>query len=312
MSVAVKPQHSGVKERLLKIKPITQNNQHITWQFETNSDVLLFKRALRNDVIKSSEFIVNKCKFYLELTPNGWGNVNGAIIWCALKELPEEYVAVMVQFKYKCDDISFEGSKKQILTTQTTELTNVGYSMSLDNAMLSQRFTNLNSFTFNCAITVIAFYTKNDLENIAVQNNGNNISDNKLMKTIKWNFENISDVQLFKNSKHDNVINSPCFILNGCKFHLELTPNGWGGIPKGECLVWLAVESFAQKAIDAEISYSLSCDEVGYSQQKTEKLSDRRTALTGNYSIGPSITDNWMKINQFNDLKQWEFKMYIE
>eukprot|EP01084_Bolivina_argentea_P023046 42907_1 len=113
MSVVVKPQH---KERVLKIKPITNNNQpHITWKFQTDSDVLLFKNAIYGDVIRSNQFTVNKCQFYLELTPNGWVNHNGAMVWCALKELPEQYIAASVQFKYKCDDISFKGSTNQIL-----------------------------------------------------------------------------------------------------------------------------------------------------------------------------------------------------
>eukprot|EP01084_Bolivina_argentea_P052234 95956_1 len=115
----------SVTGRLLKVIPITQNNENITWKFNTSSYVSLFKHATRGDVFRSNEFNVNGCTFYLELTPNGWGKLNGTIIWCALKALPEEYIAASVQFKYKCNDISFEGSKNNTLIKQHTEVSNI-------------------------------------------------------------------------------------------------------------------------------------------------------------------------------------------
>ncbi len=72
---------------------------------------------------------------------------------------------MLVQFKYKCDDIFFEGSKNQILTTQDTEVSNIiAHSMSLDNVMETQEFANLNAFTFSGIVHVIVLYGKNDLQ----------------------------------------------------------------------------------------------------------------------------------------------------
>eukprot|EP01083_Nonionella_stella_P151660 484987_1 len=71
-------------ESLLKIKPISQNNNTITWSFNTALDVNLFKNAKHGDIIRSNYFTINNCEFYSECTPNGWGQTAGACIWCGL------------------------------------------------------------------------------------------------------------------------------------------------------------------------------------------------------------------------------------
>eukprot|EP01084_Bolivina_argentea_P022095 41060_1 len=123
------------------------------------------------------------------------------------------------------------------------------------------------------------------------------------MKTIKWNFENISDVQLFKNSTHDNVINSPCFILKGCKFHLELTPNGWGEY-KGTML-WCALDELPQQYIATKINVNQKCDAVGFVDERQYLLSTQLHAAKIKGASYSATSSNGMVFAAFKGLNSF-------
>eukprot|EP01083_Nonionella_stella_P266690 901823_1 len=151
-----------VVERILKQKPIIQNGNIITWAFDIPTEVTLFKSAQCNDVIRSPCFTINGCKFYLELTPNGWSEQQGTLIWCALHELCENVIAGNVCFEYTCNAISFSGSWTQLMTTQAlvSQIKNALNSATSNSASF-QLFNNVNAFTFRCVIKVTHFYDRN-------------------------------------------------------------------------------------------------------------------------------------------------------
>eukprot|EP01083_Nonionella_stella_P285342 971250_1 len=146
----------------VKIMPVKQNGNIVAVHFHDPLDVQLFKKATHGTIIRSDYFTINECELCLEITPNGWNSVTGtSMVWCSVYKLPENVGSIGLNFKYKCDSVSFKAENMRELTTQILAATNnKEWSTSPDKAINHQRFANLNSFIFECEIDILAFYDK--------------------------------------------------------------------------------------------------------------------------------------------------------
>eukprot|EP01084_Bolivina_argentea_P259756 438424_1 len=159
----MEPEDQHISTKTIIRKYMNTSNEHFVWKFNNSADVKLFQNAKRGDIITSDHFQVNGCTFFLELTPNGWGQFDGAVVWCALAKLPKDVYSIKVYFKYVCDEINYCGEKTKQLTTKqiAVDLGTGVHSMSANETMKTEDFKKFNSFSFKCYVTVSKFFDQN-------------------------------------------------------------------------------------------------------------------------------------------------------
>merc|ERR1719378_1560472 len=115
------------------------------WRFKNKSDIALFRNSKKGDVMTSVKFMLNDCCFYLELTPNGWGDwkEGQCNLWLAVSSLPEGIRAVAITFHLKCPAIGFDKSKSEMLCQPEN-----GAFSCTPNAMDLEAFKNLTEWIF--------------------------------------------------------------------------------------------------------------------------------------------------------------------
>eukprot|EP01084_Bolivina_argentea_P238940 401483_1 len=142
------------KYYLMMLNVINSNKGEFVWKFNNKIDIDSFLKAGKDDVITSTQFEVNGCVFYLELTPNGWTNqfpAGSVNVWLALDDLPKTMNKVFVEFMVVCNDIGYKGKKTERLTLPTYGI----YSTAPIHCMIRDKFKHLNQFQFECSIKII-------------------------------------------------------------------------------------------------------------------------------------------------------------
>lgn len=139
---------------LMTLLSASTNYGQFEWRFDNKSDISLFRNCRKDDVLTSVKFEIMDCEFYLELTPDGWGDcaAEGTTgLWLAISSLPEPIKALSVEFTVNCKEIEYEERK-------VSELSTTGqWSFSHDRLMERQKFINLppdEGFSFECTIVI--------------------------------------------------------------------------------------------------------------------------------------------------------------
>eukprot|EP01084_Bolivina_argentea_P259759 438430_1 len=301
----MEPEDQHISTKTIIRKYMNTSNEHFVWKFNNSADVKLFQNAKRGDIITSDHFQVNGCTFFLELTPNGWGQFKGTMLWCALDELPQQYIAVKVIVKQRCDAAGFVDERQHLLSTQlyAAKIKGASYSATSANGMEFAKFKGLNSFSFECSIQIIAFYDQNGNQyNVVQNNNGVKIMPVKQNgNVVTVHFRDTSDIQLFKNAKHGTIIRSAYFTIKECELCLEITPNGWDSITS-TTMVWCSVYKLPENVGSIGLNFKYKCDSVSFKAEKMRELTTQKLSATNNkeWSTSPDKAINHQRLANLN------------
>eukprot|EP01084_Bolivina_argentea_P259761 438434_1 len=301
----MEPEDQHISTKTIIRKYMNTSNEHFVWKFNNSADVKLFQNAKRGDIITSDHFQVNGCTFFLELTPNGWGQFKGTMLWCALDELPQQYIAIKINVNQKCDAVGFVGEGQYLLSTQlhATKIKGASYSATSLNGMVFEAFKGLNSFVFECNIQIIAFYDQNGNQyNVVQNNNGVKIMPVKQNgHIVAVHFHDPLDVQLFKKATHGTIIRSDYFTIKECELCLEITPNGWNTVT-GTSMVWCSVYKLPENVGSIGLNFKYKCDSVSFKAEKMRELTTQILAATNNkeWSTSPDKAINHQRLANLN------------
>eukprot|EP01084_Bolivina_argentea_P283182 484932_1 len=316
-------------ERVIRTKSVMLvNSNTFRIRFDNRIDCEAFQNARRGDIITSNKITVQNCVFKLDITPAGWGNLNGVSIWLAPLRLPPSIHSVQIQFTIKCDIMGhkFEEQKMSILTTeelmkQFGKRKADGYSITTDKSMNFLLFKLMNWWEFECQIQVLELhvYKINDDTVIPTQQTTNTIERviqrNKAVNKVNDNvfiirFDNPTDCNLFKNTQRGDIIKSTEIVLQNCTFQFDVTPSGWGD--NNETLIWPVLCNLPNGVHSALVYFKMKCTirNINFEQEHTSVLTTHILAnkFGGAHSM---CTYKGMSSHTFNNISTWQFECVL-
>ena len=300
-----------------------------TWEF-TGELAKRFKTCEYNVVLHSNDFTIDDCTFFLECTPNGFKDTKNnfsegeCVIWLAIRDtLPKGIGSVNVTLICKCDDIGWNDSTTHNKLGYDYLLPGCSWSTGINSAIDRNKFLNLSKWNFQCQIIIHKKNPKsvNDnsllsilslLSNTNNNNNDNNNNNNDKIvnKSFTWNFnEQLS--KRFKTCEFNSVIHSNDFIIDGCTFYIECTPNGFtdtkNNFGQGNCVIWLALRDSLPKGIGSlDITFDCQCKDINWND--TKRYSKLGYDFGCSWSVG---LDHPIETNKFENLSNWNFECDI-
>merc|ERR1712013_52141 len=133
---------------------------------------------------------------------------------------------------------------------------------------------------------------------------------------LEWRFEDPSSLSLFKGCGNGDVLTSAPFVVGGCVFNLELTPNGYGiYLKEGHLTMWLALAKLPAHVAKlprcrAEAEFKVRCEETQYADRKLRSTSPPNHR---NLPFGYSFRgDESVAFAKFKDLQSFTFHCSVD
>eukprot|EP01084_Bolivina_argentea_P279732 478249_1 len=142
------------------------------------------------------------------------------------------------------------------------------------------------------------------------ENVPNNTKENNVFaqKSISWKFIG-QLVKQFIHAAPNTDIHSPLFLIHGCTFGLECTPNGYSGkVPVGCCGIWCALRALpaSVKALE-NVKLIVCCSEINFEASVT--VNNWNVQANNYVSIDfPKYISN----TKFKYISSWTFECSIK
>ena len=142
-----------------------------------------------------------------------------------------------------------------------------------------------------------------------VEESGNERTENVYEGQFEWRFENESDISLFRSCQKDDVLQSVSFMVNGCVFQLELSPNGRGSVvDDGQCTLWLTVSSLPEGISAVPVSLNIKCKEIDFECTESDELYEPGGSEQYGFGNSNMVMDRVL----FDNVERWTFEIRID
>ena len=129
--------------------------------------------------------------------------------------------------------------------------------------------------------------------------------------TFIINFDNPTDINLFRNAKRGNIIKTNEFIKQNCKFSFDITPNGWG--QTNNTLIWLVLHELPNgvNAIKVRYTWKSKVVNVGFCEEKVFIITTPLLALKYG-GLNAFSTDKSIQFLLFQCMNSFSFECEIK